>query len=78
MSGVSASNGMRQNKLIGLILLIVPSLFFIFFSYLLLFTRMGYSCDKNNPDNYSRYPDKRTCLDGLYYGYCPPRKMKSY
>jgi len=39
MSGVSASNGMRQNKLIGLILLIVPSLFFIFFSYLLLFTR---------------------------------------
>jgi len=39
MSGVSASNGMRQNKLIGLILLIVPSLFFIFFSYLLLFTQ---------------------------------------
>lgn len=39
MSGVSASNGMRQNKLIGLILLVVPSLFFIFFSYLLLFTR---------------------------------------
>ena len=39
MSGVGASNGMRQNKLIGLILLIVPSLFFIFFSYLLLFTQ---------------------------------------
>jgi len=39
MSGVSASNGMRQNKLIGLILLVVPSLFFIFFSYLLLFTQ---------------------------------------
>jgi hypothetical protein len=39
MSGVSANNGMRQNKIIGLILLIVPSLFFIFFSYLLLFTQ---------------------------------------
>ncbi|HEY7226685.1 MAG TPA: hypothetical protein VH481_01005 [Nitrososphaeraceae archaeon] len=39
MSGVSATNGMRQNKLIGLILLIIPSLFFIFFSYLLLFTQ---------------------------------------
>ena len=38
MSGVSATNGMRQNKIIGLILLIVPSLFFIFFSYVLLFT----------------------------------------
>jgi len=38
MSGVSATNGMRQNKLIGLILLVVPSFFFIFFSYLLLFT----------------------------------------
>ena len=38
MSGVSATNGMRQNKIIGLILLIVPSSFFIFFSYLLLFT----------------------------------------
>jgi hypothetical protein len=29
---------MKQNKIIGLILLIVPTLFFIFFSYLLLFT----------------------------------------
>jgi len=29
---------MRQNKLIGLILLVVPSVFFILFSYLLLFT----------------------------------------
>ena len=29
---------MRQNKIIGLILLTVPSLFFIFFLYLLLFT----------------------------------------
>lgn len=38
MSGVSATNGMRQNKIIGLILLLVPSFFFIFFSYLLLFT----------------------------------------
>ncbi|TLX89913.1 MAG: hypothetical protein E6K97_04325 [Thaumarchaeota archaeon] len=38
MSGVSATNGMRQNKIIGLILLVVPSFFLIFFSYLLLFT----------------------------------------
>ena len=38
MSGVSATNGMRQNKIIGLILLVVPSFFFIIFSYLLLFT----------------------------------------
>ena len=38
MSGISATNGMRQNKIIGLILLVVPSFFFIFFSYLLLFT----------------------------------------
>lgn len=29
---------MKPNKIIGLILLIVPSSFFIFFSYLLLFT----------------------------------------
>ncbi|HEU4468547.1 MAG TPA: hypothetical protein VFR61_05895 [Nitrososphaeraceae archaeon] len=29
---------MKQNKIIGLILLIVPSLFFIFYSYLLLST----------------------------------------
>lgn len=34
----SAPNGMRQNKLIGLILLVVPSFFFTLFSYLLLFT----------------------------------------
>jgi len=34
----SAPNGMRQNKLIGLILLVVPSVFFILFSYLLLFS----------------------------------------
>ncbi len=38
MSGISATNGMRQNKTIGLILLVVPSFFFIFFSYLLLIT----------------------------------------
>jgi hypothetical protein len=38
LSGISATNGMRQNKIIGLILLVVPSFFFIFFSYLLLFT----------------------------------------
>jgi hypothetical protein len=38
MSGNSATNGMRQNKIIGLILVVVPSFFFIFFSYLLLFT----------------------------------------
>jgi len=29
---------MKQNKIIGLILLIIPSLFFIFFSYMLLYT----------------------------------------
>jgi hypothetical protein len=29
---------MKQNKIIGLILLIIPTLFFIFFSYTLLFT----------------------------------------
>jgi len=34
----SANSGMRQSKLIGLILLVVPSFFFILFSYLLLFT----------------------------------------
>lgn len=38
MSGVSATNSMRENKIIGLILLVVPSFFFILFSYLLLFT----------------------------------------
>ena len=31
---------MKQNKIIGLILLIVPSIFFIFFSFLLLFTHL--------------------------------------
>lgn len=39
MSGDSETNGMRQNKIIGLILLVVPSFFFIFFLYLLLFTQ---------------------------------------
>ncbi len=34
----SVTSGMRENKLIGLILLVVPSVFFILFSYLLLFT----------------------------------------
>ncbi|MFN2434634.1 MAG: hypothetical protein ABR515_04575 [Nitrososphaeraceae archaeon] len=29
---------MKQNKIIGVILLVVPSIFFIFFSYMLLFT----------------------------------------
>ena len=29
---------MKQNKIIVLILLVIPSIFFIFFSYLLLFT----------------------------------------
>jgi hypothetical protein len=31
---------MKQNKIIGLILLILPSFFFILFSYLLLFTHL--------------------------------------
>lgn len=31
---------MKQNKIIGIILLVVPSIFFIFFSYLLLFTHL--------------------------------------
>ena len=31
---------MKQNKIIGLILLVVPSIFFIFYSYLLLFTHL--------------------------------------
>jgi hypothetical protein len=39
MSGDSEADDMRQNKIIGLILLVVPSFFFIFFSYLLLFTQ---------------------------------------
>lgn len=34
----SANSGMRQNKLIGLILLVVPLFFFILFSYSLIFT----------------------------------------
>jgi hypothetical protein len=39
MSGDSETDDMRQNKITGLILLVVPSFFFIFFSYLLLFTQ---------------------------------------
>jgi hypothetical protein len=39
MSGDSETDDMRQNKIIGLILLVVPSFFFIFFSYLLLFSK---------------------------------------
>jgi hypothetical protein len=39
MSGDSETDDMRQNKIIGLILLVVPSFFFIFFSYLLLFSQ---------------------------------------
>lgn len=39
MSGDSETDGMRQNKIIGLTLLVVPSFFLIFFSYLLLFTQ---------------------------------------
>ena len=31
---------MKQNKIIGLILLVVPSIFLILFSYLLLFTHL--------------------------------------
>jgi hypothetical protein len=31
---------MKQNKIIGLILLVVPSIFLIFFSYLLFFTHL--------------------------------------
>jgi uncharacterized membrane protein len=34
----TANSGMRQNKLIGLILLVVPLFFFILFLYLLIFT----------------------------------------
>ena len=41
MSGKSgATSIMKQNKIIGLIFLVVPSIFFIFFSYLLLFTHL--------------------------------------
>jgi hypothetical protein len=39
MSGDSETDDMRQNKITGLILLVVPSFFIIFFSYLLLFTQ---------------------------------------
>ena len=38
MSGANAPTGMRENRIIGLILLVVPSFFFIVFSYLMLFT----------------------------------------
>jgi len=38
MSEANAPKGRRENKIIGLILLVVPSLFFIVFSYLMLFT----------------------------------------
>jgi hypothetical protein len=43
MSGVSASNGMRQNKLIGLILLIVPSLIIIVGILMSVLVWMGYT-----------------------------------
>lgn len=39
MSEANAPIGRRDNRIIGLILLVVPSLFFIVFSYLMLFTR---------------------------------------
>ena len=71
MSGISATNGMRQNKTIGLILLVVPSFFFIFY-------RVGYSCDKNNLDNYRRNSNECAYLDGLHNGYGSSRKMNSY
>ena len=38
MSEANPPTGMRENRIIGLILLVVPSLFFIVFSYLMLFT----------------------------------------
>ena len=38
MSESNAPIGRRENRIIGLILLVVPSLFFIVFSYLMLFT----------------------------------------
>jgi len=38
MSEANAPTGMSENRIIGLILLVVPSFFFILFSYLMLFT----------------------------------------
>jgi hypothetical protein len=38
MSEANVPTGMRENRIIGLILLAVPSFFFIVFSYLMLFT----------------------------------------
>jgi hypothetical protein len=38
MSKTNSPTGMRNNKIIGIILLAVPSFFFIVFSYLMLFT----------------------------------------
>lgn len=38
MSEANAPTGMRENRIFGLILLVVPSFFFIVFSYLMLFT----------------------------------------
>lgn len=38
MNEANAPTGRRENRIIGLILLVVPSLFFIVFSYLMLFT----------------------------------------
>jgi hypothetical protein len=38
MSEANPPTGMRENRIIGLILLVVPSFFFIVFSYLMLFT----------------------------------------
>ena len=38
MNEANTPTGMRDNRIIGLILLVVPSFFFIVFSYLMLFT----------------------------------------
>ena len=38
MSEAKTPTGMRDNRIIGLILLVGPSFFFIVFSYLMLFT----------------------------------------
>lgn len=35
-----ATSIMKQNKIIGLVLVVVPSIFFILFSYLVLFTHL--------------------------------------
>ena len=78
MSGVSATNSMRQNKIIGLILLVVPSFFFIFFFIFIVIYRVGYSYDKNYLDNYRRNSDECAYLDGLHNGYGSSRKMNSY